>query len=231
MKEKTPIIYCDTSFLLEYWEADPYYDDSPLEKLSKQNRPKEYDYIKRFITTEKRHESLKPLRRLIDNYQGNIQLVSSVFALMEIYEKHAEWNLKKLLMEATGIDRILNKGRKDIGDMIKKMLDNEEEGKSIVYSLIPYDLGRSLFGVEFKDLQNCYFSERDFHKKITLLSVLQLGVADILHLIAAQKLGAQYLFTYDTDFERVKDIAESNFGVEVICSQGAIEAALSKILK
>lgn len=220
-EKSLPVVYCDTSFLFEFWEANPAHEDSPLEKLyQKFNRKPHLEFIKSLIKTEKRHKALKPLRRLIDDYSAEIKLVSSFFALTELHEKFAEWAMKSLIVEATGIDRVLSKGRKDTGDMIKKVLEfQDEEKQAIISALIPANLGDELFGVEFKDLISCDFTELDFYRRYMPLSLMQIGTTDILHLIAAKKLNAQYFFSYDQDFDRVKEIVKADFGFEIICSK------------
>lgn len=104
--------YCDTSFILKFWQAYVENEGNPFMQMELTNRPKYLDYVKGLLKTENRHERLKPLRRLIDSYKVETNLISSVFALTELFEKHAEWNFKAIIAEATNIDRTFNKGKK-----------------------------------------------------------------------------------------------------------------------
>lgn len=222
--------YCDTSFVLEFWQAFVENEDSPLFKLSQTNRPKYFDFIKSLLKTENRHERLKPLRRLIDNYKLETNLISSFFALTELFEKHAEWNFKAIIADATNIDRIFNKGKKEVGELITKVYRSKEEEAQLVFaSLFPHEFSNSLYGIEFKDLQNFNLSSLDFHSKYSLFSILQLGTTDILHLLAAQHLGAKYFLTFDNDFVRVKDIVKEKMNMEIIHTSDELDNFIKKL--
>lgn len=222
--------YCDTSFLLEFWQAFVENEDSPLYKLDKLSRPRYFDFIKSLIKTENRHERLKPLRRLIDNYHVETNFISSFFALSELFEKHAEWNFKAIIADATNIDRTFNKGKKDVGDLITKVYrSKEEEAEQVFASLFPHEFNNSLYGVEFKDLENFNLSTLDFHSKYSIFSILQLGTTDILHLLAAQHLGAKYFLTFDNDFVRVKEIVKEKMKIEIIATSDELDNFIKKL--
>jgi len=224
------IAYCDTSFILEFWQAFVGNEDDPFFQLQKSNRPKYFDFIKSLLKTESRHEKLKRLRRLINNYEVETNLISSFFALTELYEKHAEWNFKATIAEATSIDRIFSKGKKEIGDFIAKVYKSKDNEADLVFgSLFPHELEDSLYGIEFRDLENFNLSNMDFHSKYSIFSILQLGTTDILHLIAAKHLGANYFLTFDNDFVRVKDIIKDNMNMEVVFTHEELDAFIKKL--
>jgi len=222
--------YCDTSFVLEFWQAFEENEESLFFQLQQTNRPKYFDFIKSLLKTENRHERLKPLRRLIDNYKVETSLISSFFALTELFEKHAEWNFKAIIADATNIDRTFNKGKKEVGDLITKVYrSKEEEAEAVFKRLFPQEFSNSLYGIEFKDLENFNLSSRDFHSKYSIFSILQLGTTDILHLLAAQHLGAKYFLTFDNDFVRVKDIVKEKMNIEVIHTSDELDNFIKKL--
>lgn len=194
------------------------------------NRPKYLDYVKGLLKTENRHERLKPLRRLIDSYKVETNLISSFFALTELFEKHAEWNFKAIIAEATNIDRIFNKGKKDIADLIGKVYRSKDESANeIFYSLYPRELDNSVYGIEFKDLESFQLLTKDFYSKYHTFSILQLGTTDILHLLAAQHLKATHFLTFDYDYVRVKDIVKKNMNMEIVCSTEELDNFINKL--
>lgn len=232
MERSIPAAYCDTSFILEYWQAFVEHEGTDMHNLELLNRPKYLDYIKLLLKSESRHERLKPIRRLIDSYAIETNLISSFFALTELHEKHAEWNFKATIADATNIDRTFNKGKKDIGNLITKVYrGNGEERDMIFGSLFPHQLFNSLFGIEFKDIKSLSLTSKSFFSKYAILSVLQVGTTDILHVIAAKKLGAKVLLTFDSDFGRVKDVIKDLFNIEVFSTIPEIENYFSKLPK
>lgn len=199
-------------------------------QLEKANRPKYFDYVKSLLKSENRHERLKPLRRLIDSYSVETNFISSFFALTELFEKHAEWNFKAIIADATNIDRTFSKGKKEVGDLITKIVkDKGEERDSIFYALFPHELDNSLFGIEFKDVENLNLSVLDFRSRYAIFSILQLGTTDILHLLTAKHLNAQYFLTFDSDFNRVRDIIKDTLGLQVVFTPDEISEFMKKL--
>jgi hypothetical protein len=56
MEASLPAAYCDTSFILEYWEANIEYEETESYKLQLLNRPKHLDFLKDLLKSEYRHE-------------------------------------------------------------------------------------------------------------------------------------------------------------------------------
>lgn len=231
MTSKIPIAYCDTSFIFEYWEAEVINEISDFDEVRKFNRPEYFDFIVSILKSENRIKAVEPLKnKLFNDFNGDvkIELVSSFFALSEIFEKHAEWNFKNIISESTGIDRSLNKGKKDIGDLINKVYKDESEvSESIFYALFPPDLDDALFGIKFLDIEKISFQLKDFYGNYSFLSVLQVGTVDILHLIAANHFNAEYFLTFDTDFKRVKKFAGQELNLKIVVGSDEI----SKFIK
>ena len=52
------------------------------------------------------------------------------------------------------------------------------------------------------------------------------GAADIMHLLFAKHLGCEYFGSFDSDFERVKEIVYNEIGMKVLTSPDKILEAL-----
>jgi hypothetical protein len=217
--------YCDTSFIIEYWQAFVEHEDGPYAELAANNRPKYLDFVKGLLSSESRYEKLKPLRRMIDKREIQVNFISSSLALLELYEKHAEWNFKLMVSDATSIDRTFSKGKKDIAGLITKVYrDQTEEGKSVISALVPSHLENETFGIEFRDVDCLSLQTREFYSNYSLFSVLQIGATDILHLLAASRLGAKYFLTFDSDFARVSNEVSKYFAIEVCCGSESLDS-------
>ena len=230
MKNKIPTIYCDTSFLMEYWEAYELQEIPFSGTLLDDHTPPHYSLIKSIIGTEKKKESLRPIRRLIEYRDVEIELISSVFGLLEIYELYSEWNMKANIAEATNIDRVFNKSRKQIGDYILGIYNsNDDSREHLMKTLIPYNLKESLPGIEFKDIDNLNLKVNDFLNSYLLLSTFQVGPTDIMHLIAAKHLKAEYFVSFDSDYKRIKGIVNKNLDIRLILSVPELEDFLKQL--
>lgn len=230
MNLNNEIAYCDTSFILEYWQAYIGNEDDIVFQLEKVNRLPYFDYIKALLKTESRHENLKPLRRLINDYSIETNFISSFLALTELFEKNAEWNFKAIIAESTNIDRIFNKGKKEIGELISKVYKDKGGNRDVIFgALLPNHFEESIWGIEFKDLENFNLSCLDFFYKYSLFSVLQLGTTDILHLLAAKHLNAKYFITFDSDFYRIRDIIKEQLELTVIFTKDELNEFVRKL--
>ena len=228
-EESTPIAYCDTSFLIEYWEATTIDKNDEYEHLRSRNEPEYFKFITKLLKSESKIERLKPFRKLVENDGINLKIISSVLALMEVFEKHAEWNFKSIITEATGVDRVLNLGKKRIGNMIQNISDTDVAACHMIHSaLYPSHLEETFYGITFEGLDEFALTKKDFRESFGYLSVLQIGPMDILHLHAAIKLNATYFLTFDEDFKRVRNFIKKELGLKVIYHNHEIEQLSKK---
>src|SRR3972149_2191334 len=76
----------------------------------------------------------------------------------------------------------------------------------------------NLFGIIPVDFANITIrTPRDFNKLI-VFPAYQIGVADILHLVSAKRLGCEYFITFDDDFKRAKKDIERFFNLKILTS-------------
>lgn len=72
-----------------------------------------------------------------------------------------------------------------------------------------------LSGLYEVDLVNIRITKNDIYR-LGFLANLQIGFADIFHLISAQRLGCKYFFTLDKDFERASSEIERIFKFKIV---------------
>jgi hypothetical protein len=228
------IAYCDTSFLIEYGEASVFDESDPFFERWQQNRPKHFDLIERIVGTSKKIEAIKPLRRLVENFETNLKLISSVFALLELNEKYSEWHMKVLIGESSNHFRAFNKGKKQLVDIVSKLyqLDEDKEAQEVFFSLFPQHLmGAGCLGVDFKDVNNLELTVEGALKTYSILSVMQIGVVDIMHLLAAKNLNAEYFLSFDSDFNKIKEIMQEKLNLKLISNTQELKELISRTKK
>lgn len=75
-----------------------------------------------------------------------------------------------------------------------------------------------LLGLLQVDIRNFNFSIDKVWQEPSAYAYLQLGAADILHVLLAEHLGCKYLASFDSDFKRAKDIIKEEKGITILTS-------------
>ncbi len=75
-----------------------------------------------------------------------------------------------------------------------------------------------LYGLLQVDIVNFHLTVSKVWQEPSAYAYLQLGAADIMHILLAQHLGCQYIASFDTDFKRVKDIVSEETGISILTS-------------
>lgn len=226
-----PATYCDSSFILDFISF-PLNEIFPQSNSAKNRIDNFEPILRKYWKSDKRVYSLKKIIEKIYNLENKTCLVYSPLVTLECIEKIVENNFLNTIKEQYSIKSIQKEGRKKIGDALKKLyddyqvddkLDNVENFLEIlVFNIFETGFGNiddalSLFEIVPIDLINLsvYHSSKEFEKFI-YLSQFQIGLADILHLIAAHIAGCEYFVTFDTDFVKVKDNIKDFFGIEIL---------------
>ena len=68
------------------------------------------------------------------------------------------------------------------------------------------------------DIVNFHLPVNQAWQEPSAYAYLQLGIADIMHILLAQHLGCQYIASFDSDFARVKDIVNEETKISVLIS-------------
>lgn len=225
-----PAAFCDTSFLLDYWDSsihDPKFNDFPSNLASEQSYEKKFiEYLK----SDNKLLKMWGIREIIENYKNKINLVFSPACRLEMEDVLSNIRFKSIAYELRPSSNLQRKGKKDIGDIIKKLMnDYGKDPKNQDLRLLYYhfffttsQIDEGLFGLMEVDIKNFKITRDDFYH-LGFLANLQIGFSDVFHLICARNLGCTYFFSNDTDFTRSKDDIEKLFGFEIVTDLARIK--------
>ncbi len=216
-----PAAFCDTSFLMDYIDSDahnpeynkfPWYSENPEDKL-----------FMEYLKADKRTKKIYKIREIIDNSENKINLVYTPACRLELEEVISETAFRNYGVEVSDIKHLQRKSRKEIGEIINRIrLDTKKnepsnELRNLYYHFffVTSSLPELLPGLFEVDLVNIKITKRDIYK-YGFLANLQIGFADIFHLVSAQRLGCKYFFTLDNDFSRAASEIEIMFNIKII---------------
>lgn len=124
----------------------------------------------------------------------------------------------------------VKKSNKEIGDILSKLKDDfikvqkkkkksiREQGIELLFHYLFYTtdtMDEGLEGILEVDIENFSLTKKDLNDLIYLAN-LQVGFADIFHILSAKKLGCKYLFSLDFDFKRVNYDVLKKFKIEIV---------------
>jgi len=233
-KDLLPAVYFDTSVLIDYLLTDGMEID--LSCLPETERPFQVGEteiekaIKALLHTEKRIAQVAEIRRKLYE-EVKVVPVTSYIGVWELCEWWADATLKQYASEVAGATSIQKKGKKEIGELLRKIYDGsiEKNGGNYSYGEFPNGLQllfaetsinlsyiefHGLFGILIAETRNFNIPSRQMDKNQgrypggLSLAYFQLGIGDILHLQIAHHLGCSYFASFDSDFFRVNDIIE-----------------------
>lgn len=230
-----PAIYFDTSVLVDYWMTEGMeMPETEMDKLMKKNELPHLQVVRDILRSERRIDKVVDIRKKVLFEKVKVTPVVSPFSLLELMEWQAEAAFKQIASEASGTVFIQKKSKKQIGDYLKKALElrkeefKEQKGNEHGVStgletlMIETWLNRSfvdvhgLDGLLQVDIVNFHLPVTKVWEEHFAYAYLQLGVADIMHILLAQHLGCQYIASFDSDFARVKDIVSEETGISIL---------------
>lgn len=184
------------------------------------------EYLKSDVRTKKIYE----IRRKFEFFKNKINLVFSPACRLELEEVISALRFKKYGVEVTENSIVTKKSNKEIGDVLKKIKkdyegqketkgkENIEKNLQMLFWYFFYTTDRiedGLEGVFEADIVNFQLTKKD-HKNLIFFANLQVGFADIFHLVTASRLGCEYFFTLDSDFQRISDDVKRIYKIEVV---------------
>jgi len=245
-KKFKPAMYLDTSVVVDYWMTEGMDIEIPEEDILFKNEPHEI-IIKDLLKTDKRLKKVIDIRNKFIFGEIKITPIVSPLSFLELVEWKAEASIKQIASQAVGAIYIQRKGRKEIGDLLAKIielrkneLDDMKTGKikkaeqttslEILVNETMLNLsfakGHGLRGLYLADIINFNFSFQECFRDPYGLAYLQLGIGDILHIMIAKHLGCDFIASFDADFKRAKDIIIENTGMNVLTDPDEIIAIL-----
>ena len=223
-----PAIFCDTSFLLDYWNSSIHKTDFvslPFNKIDSTDA-----LFLKYLRSDVRTKRIYTIRKRVEDFHDIKTLIFTPACRLELEEVMTALRFKKYGVEVTENSLITRKSSKEIGDILIKVrkdfenqrrengLERIDENLEMIFFHFFYATNRideGLEGMLEADIVNFNLGKKDLRKLIYIAN-LQVGFADIFHLISASRLGCEYFFTLDNDFLRIADLAKSEFGVEII---------------
>lgn len=246
-KRHLPAMYVDTSVLVEYWmtegmEAANMVQDPPLEKLDS----RVHQTVRDLLKSDKRIGKMTEVRKKLHFERVQVAPVVSPASLLEFMEWHAESGFKQVASEASNVMFIQKRSKKQLGHWLKKTLKWRRAevkklkrlGKSTSLSTglgelmdatwlnSSFAYAHGFHGLLHVDIVNFNLTTLKAWQEPSAYAYLQLGLADVLHILFAQHLGCQYIASFDSDFVRVKDIIKEEAGISVLSTPEEILAVL-----
>ncbi len=230
--EFLPAIYFDSSVLIDYWLTDQMdLPETEEDELLKKNEPKYLEAMRNILNSENRIKKVAKIRERLSYHKTKVTAVVSPIALLELIEWKAEATFKQIASEASGTILIQRKGKKEIGDYLKETFEtlkirSEQEKieddklanlrmlmNEIIFHKYETD---ELYGIQIVNITNFDLTIETLWKEPSTYSLMQVGVADIMHILFAQHLGCKYFASFDSDFARIKNIIKEDTGIEIL---------------
>ena len=247
-----PAIYFDSSVVIDYWVTEGM--ELPPEAYEGHRDWAELsqgllaEVIRDLFQSDKRINKVVELRKKLMYEEINLTPVTSHAALWELQEWYAESGIKQLGAEISGAIYLQRKGKKEIGDYLKKAYELwETEGKEKHHDPKTGTSGLELLsqetwinpsfahahglrGILVAEIVNfCWPPKQARNRKPFpdphILAYLQMGTADIFHILLANHLGCKYFASFDSDFRRAKEFIEE-VGMKLLSTPEEILALL-----
>lgn len=234
-----PAVYFDSSVLIDYWMTEGLeidWPEDPVQKIISGNEPKNIIVVRELLKADKRIEKVIEIRKKLVFEDAKLNAVISPLALLELMEWNAESAFKETAADAAGALFIQRKGRKEIGDCLKRLLElRRDEIEKQKRRKREFSTGLEIFmgdawlnrgfaeshglqGLLQADIVNLKLTLDRTWQEPSAYAYLQLGVSDILHILLAKHLGCCYIASFDEDFRRASHIIKEESGVEVLTS-------------
>lgn len=200
--------------------------------------------VRNILASQVQFNKMAEIRKKLFSEETKVTPVVSPLSLLELMEWQAEAAFKQIASEASGVGFIQKRGKKQIGDYLKEALKlrraeferqkgNKRGGSTGLEWLMSETwLNRSflecngLKGLLQVDIVNFHLTINKAWTEPSAYAYLQLGTADIMHILLAQHLGCKYIASFDSDFIRVKDIIQEETGILVLTNPEGILAIL-----
>ncbi|MBN2380481.1 PIN domain-containing protein [candidate division WOR-3 bacterium] len=242
-KDNQPAMYFDSSVAIYYWMVEyvECHVDEDDERFLKKHEQPYISVLKTVFKTEKRIKKVEELRKQLAYGKVKVLPVISPLVIFELNKWYAATMFRELAKEVVDQKFILSQNEKNIGDWLKIIMEqyfqDMKKWKGMYIRKRTHDdisgaeqiiretwlnssfaLAHGLHGLVQVDLINFDITLHKAWREAFEYAYLQVGLADIIHILAAHHLGCSYIATFDSDFERVKNIIKEMLNIEVICN-------------
>lgn len=229
LKHLKPAAFCDTSFLFDYWSSiihSPFLQSNPFSQKDQVE-----DLFIEYTKAHSRTKKIYQIRKKIEEFDSKLNLIYTPACRLELEGITTAFRFKKYGIEVSeSTSSFVKKGNKEIGDILLKLKkdftrDLKENGPfkmdenlKLLFNHFFFTSDRineGLEGIIEVDIINFSLTKKNL-KNLIYLANMQVGFADIFHLISASKLGCQYFFTLDSDFNRIKEEVAQIYKIEIV---------------
>lgn len=241
IEELRPAVYLDTTVVIEYWIVEGLESDRKGATFKPLELPYHQTIRELLAKSQKDMEALVEIRKEAVMGQPKLTLVTSALALFELCEWHAEAAIRQMASEVVGAKLMAKKGKKEIGGILKSAIKKQvqetkkdmEEGYTSGIEMVMMETwvnpsfadAHGLRGLLVADITGFELTDVDAWGPCEGLAYLQIGGADMMHVLFAQHLGCEYFASTDSDFKRVEEILFDEFDLKLLSSRrGLLEA-------
>jgi len=244
-KRFQPSIYFDSSVLIDYWITEGADVDIPDEPCIPE-RPL-LSAARDILRSDVRFSKVAEIRKKLVSTDVKVSCVISPLAIIELTEWHAEAKFKNIAAEASGVLSIQRKSKKEIGSLLSEVLEKRKRKEEVKNNIKgPYGSSTGLEVLHAETWLNPSFAKAhgfnglfevdliNFKLDIPqtfdlpfLFAYLQMGLADILHVMAARHLGCTYIASFDSDYSRNKKHIEEGAKLKLLSSPEDILKAIA----
>jgi hypothetical protein len=227
------LAYIDSSLAIEYVNAEGVEHD---DLLSPANRSAEDTYLLDLLKADRDFSLAAGIRKKLHVGSSRLQFVVSPLVWIEVNEWIAEERLKERASRVTQFTRLQREGKKRIGTFLREIRyasdpDNHLRPFNSVAEKLFKDTtisSRSLATGALKyithvDLTGFSLSHTTIQTAVNL-AYMQVGAADIMHLLVAAHIGCTHFATIDSDFDRVREAVEADLGLVVLFRDEILKA-------
>jgi len=232
--ELTPAVYFDASVLIDYWMTEGMEIERGSDLLSDDLLHDEL--VRKLLNANKRMAGMVDVRKKLVLGEPATCVATSTLAMLELFEWHAGSALKNIAAKAAGVNAIQRMGNKSFGELLNCIYSNyhaeaasaDTEGgrtSTPLQQLVSETMVNRGFAeahgfssVLVADVRGFDFTEEDAWDVSELLSYLQMGMADIVHLLVARHLGCKWVASFDSDFQRCRNHIRDGLGLELLSS-------------
>ena len=239
-----PAVYLDASVLIDYWRVEGREFEKDASEGTLPRHESYRDVIEQLLRPEKRLGTMVEVRRKVIVSGPNVTLVTSPTAVLELIEWYASSAFTQMASEVADARKVGRFAKKEIGTLLAKAIEISDEerarGKNVDYSsAIEQFMGSTwpnagfaqahgLRGILVADIAGFQLSATEaWWGPCAHLAYLQLGAADITHVLFAHHLGCAYLAAFDGDFVTARPVLEDEFDLKLLASAEELLKAIS----
>lgn len=224
-----PVVYFDSCVLIDYFIAarrsavETNDADSSQQDLLKDD----FKCVRELLKQQSKLEAVLRIRdKLIDNKARKIAVISPL-CILELVETHAEEILRENIASATSAKGVQKIGKKQIGQLLKNLMESLTDASTSnslkrLVSATALDINlqrcRGLYGLYIANISSFNLTFDMVNQGLAGLSYLQIGSADIMHVLFAHHLGCAYFASWDEDFKRATNFLNNKYGIQLLSS-------------